>query len=177
MIAGMELVTERLRLREFLGKDHQEVHRYAADPEVTRYMDWGPNDVEATEVFLSEARTSAARYPRNRYALAVVRRDLDELIGTVELLLTSEQDGQGVLGYVLARRSWGHGYATEAAGALLRYGFDELGLRTISATCDPDNSASAAVLEKIGMRQQGYLHRHVYARDEWRNRLLFCADS
>ena len=75
MIAGMELVTERLRLREFLGKDHEAVHRYAGDPEVTRFMDWGPNDVQATETFLSEARTSAARYPRNRYALAVVRRD------------------------------------------------------------------------------------------------------
>ena len=80
-----------------------------------------------------------------------------------------------MLGYVLARRSWGNGYATEAAAALLRYGFDELGLHTISATCDPENTASAAVLRRIGMRQVGYLHRQVYVRGEWRDRLLFSA--
>jgi [ribosomal protein S5]-alanine N-acetyltransferase len=175
MIVRVELITERLRLREFFGKDHEAVHRYASDPEVTRYVDWGPNDLKATEVFLFEARRSAATYPRSRFVLAIVRRDLNELIGSVELLLTGEQGDQGTLGYVLARRSWGNGYATEAATALLRYGFDELGLRTISATCDPDNTASAAVLAKIGMRQEGYLPHQVYTRDRWRDRLLFAA--
>jgi ribosomal-protein-alanine N-acetyltransferase len=175
MIVGMQLATKRLRLREFVLKDHDAVHRYAGDPEVTQYMDWGPNDTEATQLFLQEARSSAASYPRSRYALAVVRRDLDELIGSVELLLSSGDDHTGVLGYVLAHQSWGNGYATEAASALLRYGFDELGLREITATCDPSNGASAAVLEKIGMRAEGYLQRHVYAKGEWRDRLLFVA--
>ena len=171
----MELGTERLRLREFVGKDHEAVHRYASDPEVTRFMDWGPNDIEATRVFLQEAIGSADSFPRSRYPLAVVRRDLDELIGSVELQVASEQNRQGVIGYVLARRSWGNGYATEAAAALLRYGLDDLGLHKISATCDPDNTASAGVLGKIGMRQEGYLSRKVFARDEWRDRLLFAA--
>ena len=171
----MELVTERLRIREFVVKDHGAVHRYASDPEVTRYMDWGPNDLKATEAFLHEAEVSALSYPRTRYALAVVRRDLNALIGSVELLLDNEHEGRGVLGYVLARPDWGNGYATEAACALLRYGFDELGLATISATCDPDNTASATVLEKIGMRPDGCLRHSVYAREEWRDRLLFVA--
>ena len=171
----MELVTERLRIREFVLQDHAAIHRYAGDPEVTRYMDWGPNDLRATDVFLSEAGRSAADYPRTRYALAVVRRDSAELIGSVELQISSDDHGRGVLGYVLTRHHWGNGYATEAAAALLRYGFDELGLRTISATCDPANTASAAVLKKIGMRREGYLHHSVYARKQWRDRLLFVA--
>jgi RimJ/RimL family protein N-acetyltransferase len=175
MITGMELVTERLRLREFVSDDYGAVHRYAGDPEVTRYMDWGPNDFAATNLFLHEVEQSASRYPRIRYALAVVLRELDELIGSLELQLRSEEGGRSTLGYVLARSSWGNGCATEAAAALLRYGFDELGLRTISATCDPDNTASAAVLRKIGMRPDGYLHSHVYVRDEWRDRLVFVA--
>jgi [ribosomal protein S5]-alanine N-acetyltransferase len=171
----MELVTERLRIREFVLKDHAAVHRYASDPEVTRYMDWGPNDLKATEVFLQEAAGSASRYPRIRYALAAVRRDRNELIGSVELQVASEHGDRGVLCYVFARPSWGNGYATEAASALLRYGFDELGLRTISATCDPDNTGSAAVLEKIGMRREGRLRHSVYAREAWHDRLLFVA--
>ncbi len=169
----MELVTARLRIREFVPQDHAAVHRYASDPEVTRYTDWGPNDPAATEVFLAEARTSATTDPRTRYALGVVRRDLDELIGSVELQISSEEEGRGVLGYVLARQSWGRGYATEAAATMLRYGFEELGLRTISATCDPDNTASAAVLQRIGMHGEAYLQHHVHIRGEWRDRLLF----
>jgi ribosomal-protein-alanine N-acetyltransferase len=74
------------------------------------------------------------------------------------------------------RYSWGRGYATEAAAALLRYGFDELGLQKISATCDPNNTASVGVLRKIGMRQEAYLPRHVAKGDERHDRLLFTAD-
>jgi RimJ/RimL family protein N-acetyltransferase len=174
-IAGVELVTERLRIREFVAKDLPAVHRYASDPQVTSYMDWGPNDTRATDVFLQQAAASASSFPRSRYAMAVVRRDRDELIGSVELHVASDQEGRGVLGYVLARDSWGNGYATEAATALLRYGFDELGLRSITATCDPDNIASAAVLNKIGMHAEGCMHHSVYVRAEWRDRLLFAA--
>ena len=79
------------------------------------------------------------------------------------------------LGYVLGRRSWRQGYATEAAARMLRHSFVELGLRSITATCDPDNAASAAVLRKIGMHQEGYLRHHVHTRGEWRDRLLFVA--
>jgi ribosomal-protein-alanine N-acetyltransferase len=175
MIAGMELLTERLRLREFAPEDHEAVHRYASDPQVTQYMDWGPNDIEATDVFLAEARTSALHHPRTRYALAIVRRDSDELVGSVELAITSQENGCGVLGYVLSRRSWGQGFATEAAARMLRFGLLELRLRSISATCDPDNAASAAVLKKIGMHRDGYLEHHVHIHGEWRDRLLFAA--
>jgi RimJ/RimL family protein N-acetyltransferase len=173
----MELLTERLRLREFVVEDHEAVHRYASDPEATRYTDWGPNAPQATEVFLAEAQASAAYVPRSRYALAIVRHDRNELIGSVELQITSQEDGCGVLGYVLGHDSWGQGYATEAAAGMLRYGFVELRLRSISATCDPDNAASAAVLEKIGMHQVGHLHHHVYSRGEWRDRLQFTCPS
>jgi RimJ/RimL family protein N-acetyltransferase len=156
-------------------EDHEAVHRYASDPEVTRYTDWGPNDPEATEVFLAEAQASASPVPRTRHALAIVRQDLDELIGSVELQITSQENGYGVLGYVLGRDSWGQGYATEAAAGMLRYGFVELRLRSISATCDPDNVASTAVLTRIGMHQVGHLHHHVFTRGGWRDRLQFAA--
>ena len=173
----MELLTERLRLREFVVEDHEAVHRYASDPEATRYMDWGPNDPKATEVFLAQAQASAAYVPRSRYALAIVRRELNELIGSVELQVTDQENGYGVLGYVLGRDWWGQGYATEAAAGMLRYGFVELRLGSISATCDPDNAASAAVLKRIGMHQVGHLHHHVYTRGEWRDRLQFACPS
>jgi RimJ/RimL family protein N-acetyltransferase len=56
---------------------------------------------------------------------------------------------------------------------MLRFGFDELGLHKISATCDPDNRGSARVLEKIGMRREGVLRDHFLIRGQWRDRLLW----
>jgi ribosomal-protein-alanine N-acetyltransferase len=68
------------------------------------------------------------------------------------------------MGYVLVRARWGQGYATEAAMANLRFGFDELGLHKIMATCDTENIASARVLGKIGMRVEDNLYQHVLIR-------------
>jgi ribosomal-protein-alanine N-acetyltransferase len=112
--------------------------------------------------------------PRRRYALAVVvRSDAERLIGSIELRVVSFEHRQGEIGYVLARESWGHGYATEATQRLLAFGFNELGLHKISATCDPENRASVAVLTNNGMHQEAVLRDHVHVRGEWRDRLLF----
>ncbi|HZA31955.1 MAG TPA: GNAT family protein [Propionibacteriaceae bacterium] len=162
------------------GEDRQRDHpeRTAPGPP-TGYWGSGRAAVSQRSPYapVNPSQSSASHVPRTRFALAIVRRDLNELIGSVELQITSREDGCGVLGYVLGRRSWGQGYATEAAAGMLRYGFDELRLRSISATCDPDNAASAAVLKKIGMHQVGHLHHHVYTRGEWRDRLQFACPS
>jgi len=173
----MELVTPRLLLREFSESDRHRIHAYAADPEVTRFMDWGPNTPQETVAFLAAVLTEPAAVPRCAYSLAIVVRATDELIGSVRLGETSRPHRRGELGYVLARPHWGMGYATEAAAAVLRFGFGDLGLHRICATCDPDNVASARVLTKVGMRLEGHLHEHLLIRGEWRDRLTFAALS
>jgi RimJ/RimL family protein N-acetyltransferase len=169
----VELMTTRLRLRDFELGDYQAVHAFATDLAVVRYVEWGPNTPEETETFLHEARASADVSPRRRYALAViVQSDAERLIGSIELRVVSCEHRRGEIGYVLARESWGLGYATEATRRLLAFGFNELGSHKISATCDPGNRASVAVLTKNGMHQEGLLREHVYAQGQWRDRLL-----
>jgi RimJ/RimL family protein N-acetyltransferase len=177
MIGAMEIVTPRLLLREFHAADHQAVHEYAADPAVTRFMDWGPNTPAETVGFLAAVRAEAADVPRSAYSLAIVVRTSSELIGSVRIAETSRVHRRGEMGYVLAQSHWGQGYATEAAAAALRFGFADLGLHRICATCDPDNVASARVLTKVGMRLEGHLHEHLFIRGEWRDRLTFAALS
>lgn len=174
---GMELITPRLSLREFHADDHAAVHAFAGDAEVTRYTDWGPNSPADTAAFLAAVVRDALDVPRSRFGLAVVLREDGVLIGSVELRVTGETDGRAELGFVLGRPWWGRGYAGEATGALLRFGFGELGLHKISATCDPDNAASARVLTKVGMRREGHLHDHLRLHGQWRDRLLYAALS
>jgi len=173
-MSSVELKTTRLCLRDFELRDYQAVHEFAADLAVVRYVEWGPNTPQETHAFLREASASADVSPRRRYAFAVlVQSEPERLIGSIELRVVSSEHRRGEIGYVLARESWGHGYATEATHRLLAFGFNELGLHKISATCDPANRASVAILTTNGMHQEGVLRHHVHVRGQWRDRLLF----
>ncbi|GAA2538887.1 GNAT family protein [Winogradskya consettensis] len=169
----MELKTQRLLLRPFRAGDHEAVHAFASDPEIVRWMDWGPNTPEETSIFLGLALLSETERPRRAYRFAVVRAADDALIGSAELHIESPENKRATMGYLIARPAQGHGYATEAGQALISLAFDELGLHRVTATCDPSNAGSAAVLRKIGMTQEGHLHDHFLIRGSWRDRLLF----
>lgn len=175
MISEMELTTPRLLLREFQFDDHAAVHAFASDPEVIRHTDWGPNDPQDTTDFLHEMTKHAQATPRSVFALAVVDRADDMLIGSIQLAVTSSLHRRAEMGFVLTRPRWRQGYTTEAAAALLRFGFHELKLHKINATCDPDNVGSAHVLTRIGMQREGHLREHLHIRGQWRDRLLFAA--
>jgi RimJ/RimL family protein N-acetyltransferase len=94
------------------------------------------------------------------------------LIGGCELVVDREH-GAGILGYSLARPHWGQGYATEASVALVRLGFESLGMHRISATTDVRNVASWRIMEKLGMRREAHLREHVRQRGQWRDSFLY----
>ncbi|GAA3917471.1 GNAT family N-acetyltransferase [Actinoplanes auranticolor] len=133
----------------------------------------GPNTPEETGIFLAHALASDRATPRRTWKFAVVRRTDDMLIGSAELHIESPEHRRGTMGYVIAPAAQGQGYATEAAQALLDFGLTGGGLHRIAATCDPENAASARVLEKIGMTREGRLRDHFLIRGAWRDRLLY----
>ena len=171
----MELKTPRLLLRPFRAGDHAAVHAFAADPQVVRWMDWGPNTPEETAVFLGISLQSEHETPRTHYRFAVVRSADDAVIGSAELHIESPEHRRGAMGYLIATPAQGQGFATEAARAVLTFGFEQAGLHRISATCDPENAGSARVLEKIGMQREGHLRDYFHIRGEWRDRLTYAA--
>ena len=162
--------SERLTLRELRGDDFDAVHSYACDVEVVRYMPWGPNTDDETRAFLERAQSYASADPRTGYELAVVETSADRLIGGIGL---DANDQQGVLGYCFARPAWGQGFATEAARLILDFGFETLGIHRVRAGCDSENAASLRVLEKIGMRREGYFKHDCQIRGVWRDTVAF----
>jgi RimJ/RimL family protein N-acetyltransferase len=166
----VELLTERLLLRDYRDDDLDAVQVYASDPEVCRFMEWGPNTLEDTRLFLDTVTGSAREQPRTAYELAITREG--ELVGGIGLRVESEAHRRGSVGWVLRRDAWGHGYATEAARALIAFGVESLGLHRIEATCEPANVASARVMAKVGMRPEGHLRHHMLVRGSWRDSLL-----
>jgi len=167
----MQIHTQRLKLRELTEGDLQAVHDYASDPEVVRYTPFGPNTMVDTKNFLDGALSRQKEEPRTDIGLGIELREEGRLIGTCRINKTSENEAY--VGYILNKRYWGHGYATEAAGALMRFGFTELGVHRIYADCHPDNAASIRVLEKIGMTLEGRRREYMMFHGEYSDTLLF----
>ena len=165
--------TKRLVLREFDKGDFLSVHSYASDPEVSKYQPWGPNSEADTKTFLEESIKYQLDNPRYSYEIAVVRKEDKKLIGACSIYVSSPKNREGWIGYCYNQEYWGNGYASEAAEAIIEFGFEYLKLHRIFATCDPNNIGSAKVLEKIGMNKEGRLREHKYQKGQWRNSFLY----
>jgi len=161
----MELATTRLWIRELVMEDWPAVHRYASDSQVTLHTIWGPNTEQDTIQYVQSMLNEQQQEPRTVYEMAVIRREDNQLIGGCGLHLSDQQ--QAEIGYCNDPGSWGKGYASEAAAAMLEYGFNQLNLHRIYARCRPDNIGSAKVMQKIGMSYEGHLREHMYYKQQW----------
>jgi len=145
----MRLETARLLLRPCTADDLDALHRLWTDPDVRRYL--FDDRIIPREQAEATIRSSLASFPAHGFGLWVVRRTgEDAIVGFCGLSLTGEPPEVELL-YGLAPSAWGQGLATEAARAVLRYGFAELRLARITAGADVPNVASLRVLEKLGM--------------------------
>ncbi|WP_158375342.1 GNAT family N-acetyltransferase [Cellulosimicrobium cellulans] len=167
------LFTRRLHLRPLVISDLQSVQAYAEDPEVCRHVAWGPWTPEQTRGFVDQVVAEWASAHQASYTFAVTTGEV--MVGSCAITVTSREHRRAELGYVLARSHWARGYASEAAGAVLRFGLDNLGLGRVEATCRPANVASQNVLRKIGMAQEGRMRSHVVIRGQSEDSLLFAA--
>jgi len=167
------LLTHRLVLRGFEEADLAAVQSYASDPRLPGHVDWGPNSEEDARDFVLSAIASQSTNPRKRFDFAIVLRGEGALIGGCGLNVSAGNDYEASIGYFTAYDYWGQGYATEAAYRLLAFGFRGLGLHRTVATCDAENVASWRVLEKIGMRREGYLVEESWQGGRWRDSVLY----
>ena len=170
----MELETERLILRDFRTGDWPAVYQYASDPEVVRYLQWTPKSEQETRDYVKRALDEQKERPRRNYKLCAVIKKEKRLIGQCSLIdITSPRDGEAGIVYALNRSYWNQGYTTEIVKRVICFGFQELELHRIYATMARENTASARVLEKMGMRREGYLRQHKYIKGQWRDSLLY----
>ncbi|GAA0615127.1 GNAT family N-acetyltransferase [Kribbella sandramycini] len=164
------LQTERLDLRPHRHGDVDDMLAFHSLPEVVRYTPWPVRDRKQTEEAL-EARLNAGRLtePGQWLILAIELRETGTVIGEVLLKWASDVNRSGEIGYALHPGYQGKGLASEAARAMLRIGFEELGLHRITAVVDDRNTASWQLLERIGMRREAHHLEASWFKDEWAN--------
>ncbi len=169
----MIVETERLLLREFDEDDWPAVLAYQSDPRYLRYTSWHERSEAEVRAFVERFRDWQRETPRTRFQLAVVLRSEGRLIGNCGIRIVEPTARGAETGYELDPRYWGRGYATEAAGAMLAFGFEQLGLHRVAAECVAENAALARVLEKLGLRREARLVEQRWMKGRWWDTLLY----
>jgi len=170
------LRTARLTLRPYRAGDLSAVYDIQSRPEVTRYLLFDVRTLGQVRTALEERiRAGAPDHDGDRLilALAVVLAETEAVIGDVVLFWQSREHRQGELGYMFHPDYGGQGYATEAARAMLRLGFENYGLHRIVGRVDARNAPSARVLERLGMRREAHFAQNEFIKGEWTDEVVY----
>jgi RimJ/RimL family protein N-acetyltransferase len=165
--------TERLVLRGFEASDWPAVLEYQSDPRYVRFYPWTHRTEEDVRAFLQMFLDYQCEDPRTKFQLAIVLLEGNRLIGNCGFRAQNVDATEGEIGYELDPRYWGHGYATEAARAMLRFGFESFGARRITATVIAENHASIRVLEKLGMQEEQRIRNNEWMKGRWWDTVIY----
>ena len=171
---GYPVRTERLLLRPLAMADADALLAYRGRDDVSRYVPFEPmsRDDIVERIAGRWARTELTDEGQS-LTLGAQLAETGELAGDVVLFWHSREHAGGELGYVFNPALGGRGYATEAASAMLRLGFSELGLHRIVARIDERNEPSLRVARRLGMRQEARLVRNERFKGEWSTEVDF----
>jgi RimJ/RimL family protein N-acetyltransferase len=161
-------------LRPFTMADLDSTWEYQRLPEVAEHMLWEPRDLAQVRVAVERmVKEDRLVHEGDCLSLAVVERERGVLVGQVELVWLGDRHGQGEIGYVLNPRHQGAGLATEAVREVLRLGFEGLRLHRIVGRCSAANTASAALLERVGMRREAHFRQNTLVKNAWRDEYVY----
>lgn len=172
----MELHTNRLTLRSWRDSDRQPFAAMSVDPDVMRYLTPLPTP-GAADAWIDRQRAHEAGHGFGIWAVAA--RESGVFLGAVGLVhvpYTAPFTPAVEVGWRLARHAWGRGYATEAAGAALQFGFEAAGLSGVVANAGRDHEASQQVMRRLGMTYDpadDFDHPRVPAGDPLRRQVLY----
>ena len=167
------LETTRLCLRRFTDADLALFMTYRNDPEVARYQSWEGITESEARVFLQEQQKAQPGVHGQWFQIAIELRETGILVGDCALKVEEYNERQAEIGYTLARAYQGRGIASEAVSRVLDYAFLTLGLHRVIAITDCENSASVALLERLGLRREGHFLQNIWFKGKWGDEYLY----
>jgi len=176
--------TRRLLIRPYEDKDLEDIFDYSGTSDfwLMRTLPWQPTR-EGVKKFWESRRVMDTTNQVDQIDLIVEWKEIDlivewkeksKVIGNIGILISKNIDNkQGTIGWLLGNKFQGQGFASEAARALLTFGFDALGLHRISAGTSRDNIRSWLLMERIGMRREAHFKQSEYVNGEWQDEFIY----
>ena len=170
----LPIETERLLLRPFEPGDFDALAALHGDPDLVRWIPWGPRTPrQAAAVLERKLACTAIVAEGDGLGIAPVLKETGEMIGDFTLQYESAEHSVAELGYLLSPRAQGRGYATEAARAILALAFERFGVHRVIARLEARNGSSAAVAERLGMRREAAFVENEWIKDEWQSEVVY----
>lgn len=158
---NIQIETERLIIRDFTADDAESIHRYFSDPEVMARIPSGISEnLEKTRQRLDKILCVKEKFGYS--LMAVIEKASGEIIGDCGIFPTQGEGPEDEIAWRFAKHTWGKGYATEAARAVLKDGFERFNFNRIIAVTETDHYASRKIMEKLGMKYFG--NKEYYSR-------------
>ncbi len=162
------ILTERLVLRPFTCADVDDVWAWQRRPDVVRFLPWEPRDRARSRKSVERMTTEDRLVSEGDcLSLAVEMRATGTVVGEVDLIWVSREHRQGEIGFVVHPDHQRQGIGAEAATAVLRLGFEGLGLHRIVGRCVAGNAASVRLMERLGMRREAHLAESQFFKGEF----------
>ncbi|MCP4538471.1 MAG: GNAT family N-acetyltransferase [Chloroflexi bacterium] len=168
---SLPIITERLILRSYTYDDIPDIIEFVSHPSVARATpEIGTTESEVGKYI--DLQNSYQPFEQDKcFDLAIERKQAVQVIGLLSLVRKEHE--QGAIGWALGIDYRGQGYGTEAARALMTFGFDSLGLHRIYATTSSQNIGSWRVMERLRMKREGHLREAELGDGEWLDTLIY----
>ena len=155
----VRIETDRLILRRHRTEDAEAMFKnWATDEKVTKFLSWQPYKcVEDVKTKLSEWVSSYSK--ADFYFCAIELKESGELVGDISVVNLDESTECVELGYGIGSRWWGQGITAEAGRALIKFFFEEVGVKRVFAKHAAENPNSGKVMQKMGMKYEGTLRQ------------------
>jgi RimJ/RimL family protein N-acetyltransferase len=171
------MATKRLLIRPLVDADAPTLLGYLSRPEVCRYIPYEPMTAEDVQRRLggvwSRPWIDADGDAMIVGAEVATGPDAGRLAGDLMLRLASLEHSSAEIGYVFDPELGGHGYATEAAAAMVDLAFNGLGAHRVYARIDSRNLASIRLVERLGLRREAHLRENEWFKGEWTDELVY----
>jgi Acetyltransferases, including N-acetylases of ribosomal proteins len=150
--------TDRLVIRRFCCDDWEDLYEYLSQESVVKYEPYNALSKE-------ECRQAAINRSKNDAFWAVSLKESKKLIGNIYFQQREPKEFlTWEIGYVFNPEYYGKGYATEACRRILKYGFEQLGAHRIIGRCNPENTPSWRLMERLSMRREGHFKKPAFFR-------------
>jgi RimJ/RimL family protein N-acetyltransferase len=172
---SLPIETERLWLRKYRNRDLGDILEFSlnADYWLYRNLDWDPT-LESVRAFWQPMQDVDPASDPKWLQLVVELKAEGKVVGSVGIGVIKNGDHrQGTIGWLLGQRYRGQGFATEAAAALLTFGFEVMDLHRISARTGSDNERSWRLMERLGMRREAHFVESHTVQGVWRDEFVY----
>lgn len=166
------LETERLILRKLTANDVGDVFAYCSAEEISKYTTWYSH--QTIEDSVQYVDRVLGLYEQNDIApWGIEDKETGAVIGTVGFVYWHPKHAKAELAYALSRAHWNKGLMSEAAGRIIRFGFEAMQLVRIEARCHLSNIGSSRVMEKCGMEFEGVLRKNILVKGQFEDLKLY----